>query len=82
MAYKYTHFCRTPCCLCPYLDDSLGYTESRITLLESIIENKSDPERQPFIGEYVAECAREPSCGYFGDLFRRLALRIMILIYF
>ncbi|KAJ2934430.1 hypothetical protein H1R20_g2682, partial [Candolleomyces eurysporus] len=78
MAYKCTHYFLNPCCFCSYVDASLGYTESKITLLESINENKSDPERRPFIGEYVAECAREPSCGYFVVLERFYACRTLL----
>ncbi|RXW16681.1 hypothetical protein EST38_g9171 [Candolleomyces aberdarensis] len=68
-AYKLTHYFLGPCCFCAYLDDTVGYSEARIQLLEFVNTNRNDPNRRPFIGEWVAECAREDSCGYFERFF-------------
>ncbi|TEB03998.1 hypothetical protein FA13DRAFT_1723470 [Coprinellus micaceus] len=54
--HRQEYYFRAPSCLCAYLDDDLAYSECKITLIEPVPENKRDPRRRPFIGEYVAEC--------------------------
>lgn len=65
--YKLDYYFRAPCCLCAYSDDTLRYSEAKIGLLESVNHTPHGQEVRPFIGQYVAECAREDSCGYFGE---------------
>ncbi|RXW14369.1 hypothetical protein EST38_g11483, partial [Candolleomyces aberdarensis] len=77
-AHKLTHLFLGPCCFCAFLKGTQSYTEATILLLESVNTNRNDPERRPFIGEWVAQCTRENSCGYFVVLERFYACRVLL----
>ncbi|KAJ2922537.1 hypothetical protein H1R20_g14571, partial [Candolleomyces eurysporus] len=62
--YMLNHYCLAPCCLCAYVDNK-RYAASKISMVEAINENKESQRLRPYIGEYIAECAQEDSCGYF-----------------
>ena len=66
--YCLEYYYHAPCCLCPYIEGSAISRECRIRLMESVNPKRKDRHLQPFIGEYVAECANEEAqCGYFSE---------------
>ncbi|KAF6751782.1 hypothetical protein DFP72DRAFT_850595 [Ephemerocybe angulata] len=64
-----THFFRAPSCLCALIDGE-AYSETAISIVESLPSVHADPDRNMDIvnGEYVATCARN-RCGYFERFF-------------
>ena len=64
--YFLNYLSKAPCCLCAFVDDK-DYTACKISLVEAVNEKKESQRLRPYIGEYVAECTQEDSCGYFGE---------------
>ncbi|KAF6749784.1 hypothetical protein DFP72DRAFT_852347 [Ephemerocybe angulata] len=66
--HRLEYYFKGPSCVCAY---KLGveYTETKIRLIESVNSNEEKIWYRPFVGEYIAECARGV-CGYFVVLER------------
>ncbi|KAJ2929082.1 hypothetical protein H1R20_g8017, partial [Candolleomyces eurysporus] len=75
-SYMLAYICMPPSCLCAFVDNDV-YTPSKISLVEAINENKESQRHRPYIGEYVAECASEDSCGYFVVLERFYTQKVL-----